>query len=123
MPSGTGGCYWADKARPSVFKHDLLKRYLPHSGGLTGTQSYNKRVVYLDGYAGKGRYENGEPASAEITLKVASHLRHTPGLTLECFFSDPQTKSFDRLQTVVQHDLAAACGRARGPMIISKAGS
>lgn len=29
MSSGTGGNYWADKALPSVFKHDLLKRYLP----------------------------------------------------------------------------------------------
>ncbi|WP_143645805.1 three-Cys-motif partner protein TcmP, partial [Streptomyces swartbergensis] len=53
-----------------------------------------------------GRYENGDPASAEIALKVASSLRHKPGLTLECFFSEPQAKSFDRLHEVVQHYLA-----------------
>ncbi|MFG2885677.1 hypothetical protein ACGFYV_25865 [Streptomyces sp. NPDC048297] len=51
-----------------MFKHDLLKRYLPQFGGMTGTQSYDKRVVYLDGYAGEGRYENGASASAEIAL-------------------------------------------------------
>lgn len=106
MSSGTGGGYWADKALPSVFKHDLLKRYLPQFGGMTGTHSHDKRVVYLDGYAGEGRYENGEPASAEIALKVASSLRDKPGLTLECFFSEPQAKSFDRLHEVVQHYLA-----------------
>lgn len=106
MSSGTGGGYWSDKALPSVFKHDLLKRYLPQFGGMTGTQSHDKRVVYLDGYAGEGRYENGEPASAEIALRVASYLRGRPGLTLECFFCEPQSKSFERLQTVVQHYLA-----------------
>jgi three-Cys-motif partner protein len=106
MSSGTGGGYWADKALPSVFKHDLLKRYLPQFGGMTGTHSHDKRVVYLDGYAGEGRYENGDPASGEIALKVASSLRHRPGLTLECFFSEPQAKSFDRLHEVVQHYLA-----------------
>jgi three-Cys-motif partner protein len=106
MSSGTGGGYWADKALPSVFKHDLLKRYLPQFGGMTGSHSHDKRVVYLDGYAGEGRYENGDPASAEIALKVASSLRNRPGLTLECFFSEPQAKSFDRLHEVVQHYLA-----------------
>ncbi|MEU8550503.1 three-Cys-motif partner protein TcmP [Streptomyces roseoverticillatus] len=102
MSSGTGGEYWADKALPSVFKHELLKRYLPQFGGMTGTQSYDKRVVYLDGYAGEGRYENGEPASAEIALRVASHHRSRHGLTLECFFAEPQPKSFDRLHDVVE---------------------
>ncbi|MEV7683247.1 three-Cys-motif partner protein TcmP [Streptomyces sp. NPDC088341] len=103
MSSGTGGDYWADKALPSVFKHELLKRYLPQFGGMTGTQSRDKRVVYLDGYAGEGRYENGEPASAEIALRVASHHRARHGLTLECFFAESHPKSFDRLHKVVEH--------------------
>ncbi|MFJ2915064.1 three-Cys-motif partner protein TcmP [Streptomyces sp. NPDC087228] len=102
MASGTSGEYWADKALPSVFKHDLLRRYLPQFGGMTGTQSHDKRVVYLDGYAGEGRYENGQPASGEIALRVASHLRAKAGLTLECFFSEAQAKSYDRLNEVVQ---------------------
>ncbi|WP_439813368.1 three-Cys-motif partner protein TcmP [Streptomyces sp. P9-2] len=108
MSSGTGGSYWADKALPSVFKHELLKRYLPQFGGMTSRQSHDKRVIYLDGYAGEGRYENGEPASAEIALRVASHHHARHGLTLECFFSEAQQKSFDRLQKVVQH--YQACG-------------
>lgn len=101
MSTGTGGEYWADKALPSVFKHELLKRYLPQFGGMTGTQSHDKRVVYLDGYAGEGRYESGEPASAEIALRVASFF-HARGLTLECFFTEAQQKSFDRLTKVVE---------------------
>ncbi|MFB8443594.1 three-Cys-motif partner protein TcmP [Streptomyces niveus] len=103
MSLGTGGVYWADKALPSVFKHELLRRYLPQFGGMTGTQSHDKRVVYLDGYAGEGRYENGEPASAEIALRIASHHRSRHGLTLDCFFAETQAKSFERLAAVVQH--------------------
>ncbi|MEU5590283.1 three-Cys-motif partner protein TcmP [Streptomyces chrestomyceticus] len=103
MSRGTGGKYWADKALPSVFKHELLKRYLPQFGGMTGRQSHDKRVVYLDGYAGEGRYENGAPASAEIALRVASHFRARYGVTVECFFTEAQQKSFERLAQVVEH--------------------
>ncbi|MFF7802968.1 three-Cys-motif partner protein TcmP [Streptomyces olivaceus] len=101
MSTGTRGNYWADKALPSVFKHELLKRYLPQFGGMLSSQSHDKRVVYLDGYAGEGRYENGEPASAEIALRVASHFRSRSGVTVECFFTEAQSKSFDRLHRVV----------------------
>ncbi|MEV8289112.1 three-Cys-motif partner protein TcmP [Streptomyces niveus] len=102
MSSGTSGGYWADKALPSVFKHELLRRYLPQFGGMTGSHSHGKRVVYLDGYAGEGRYENGDPASAEIALRIASYLRFGPGLTLDCFFTEAQAKSFERLGAVVK---------------------
>ncbi|MEU5810946.1 three-Cys-motif partner protein TcmP [Streptomyces sp. NPDC047718] len=102
MSSGTGGGYWADKALPSVLKHDLLKRYLPQFGGMTGTRAHDRRVVYLDGYAGEGRYANGESASGEIALQVAAGLKGNAGITLECFFSEAQRKSFDRLDEVVR---------------------
>ncbi|MFF9490224.1 three-Cys-motif partner protein TcmP [Streptomyces sp. NPDC014676] len=102
MSTGTGGDYWADKALPSVFKHELLKRYMPQFGGMTASQTRDKRVVYLDGYAGEGRYENGDPASAEIALRVASHFRAQHGITVECFFTEAQQKSFDRLHQVVE---------------------
>ncbi|MFF8423105.1 three-Cys-motif partner protein TcmP [Streptomyces sp. NPDC086796] len=100
MSSGTSGGYWDEKALPSVFKHELLKRYLPPFGGMTGSHARDKRVVYLDGYAGEGRYESGEPGSAEIALQVASRHR-SQGLTLSCFFVEQQAKSFARLEEVV----------------------
>ena len=101
MATGTSGSYWDGKALPSVFKHELLARYLPPFGGMTSKQSQDKRVVYLDGYAGEGRYESGEPASAEIALQVAAHHRDM-GLRLSCFFVEQQAKSFGRLEQVVR---------------------
>lgn len=101
MATGTDGNYWEDRALPSVFKHELLRRYIPPFGGMTSSQSNRKRVVYLDGYAGEGRYASGEPASAEIALRVAAHHQEM-GLKWTCFFSEQQGKSFDRLDEVVR---------------------
>ncbi len=101
MSTGTGANYWQGKALPSVFKHELLRRYIPPFGGMTSTQSQDKRVVYLDGYAGEGRYENGEPGSAELALRVASYYRRS-GLNLSCFFVEQQAKSFERLLEVLR---------------------
>lgn len=100
VSSGTSNNYWQGKALPSVFKHELLRRYIPPFGGMTSTQSQSRRVVYVDGYAGEGRYEDGDPASAEIALRVAAHHRSI-GLDLSCFFVEQQAKSFARLQEVV----------------------
>lgn len=101
MSSGTGSNYWRGKALPSVFKHELLRRYIPPFGGMTSTQSQDRRVVYLDGYAGEGRYESGELGSAEIALRVAAYHR-SRGLRLSCFFVEEQPKSFERLQQVLR---------------------
>ncbi|MFB8351130.1 hypothetical protein [Streptomyces niveus] len=103
MSSGAGGGYWADKALPSEFKYELLRHCQPQFGGMTGSHSHGKRVVYLHGYAGEGRFENGDPASAEIALRIASHLQSKHGLGLECLFGEPQVKSFERLNAVAQH--------------------
>ncbi|MGA6172561.1 hypothetical protein ACPEIF_20215 [Streptomyces sp. NPDC012600] len=64
MAAETSGEYWADKALPSVFKHDLLRRYMPQFGGMTGTQSHDKRVVYLDGHEGEGRLPTGRGSTS-----------------------------------------------------------
>ena len=68
--SGTGGGgvakgadddYWDETNLRSVFKHDLLGRYVPQFGGMTGSQSKRGRLVYLDGYAGRFILIGAEP--------------------------------------------------------------
>lgn len=98
MSRGTSGGYWSGKSAQSVLKHAILKRYIPVFGGTTGS-AYG-RVVYLDGFAGEGRYENGEPGSAELIMQTAigmqQHLRWT------CIFVDRNRKSAERLKAVVE---------------------
>ncbi|SFD74892.1 three-Cys-motif partner protein TcmP [Streptomyces aidingensis] len=97
MAKGTSGGYWDEQNLPSRFKHELLRHYIPPFGGMTGSR--DKQVVYLDGYAGEGRYDSGEPGSAEIAMKVAAdHLRH--GLRWTCFFIEKGTASVARLRQV-----------------------
>ncbi|MFJ5121353.1 three-Cys-motif partner protein TcmP [Kitasatospora sp. NPDC088548] len=99
MSKGTSGEYWSEPELPSVFKHALLSRYMPKFGGMTG--AYGRRVTYLDGYAGEGRYENGEPGSAARILQIAADLQAKAGIHWTCFFAEKSAPSFAQLGSLV----------------------
>jgi three-Cys-motif partner protein len=80
---------------PSVFKHDLIRRYLPIFAGKTGSRAGG--VVYLDGYAGRGRYEDGKPASAELILQIAEN-QAKRGVQYRIFFYEPDSGSYSVLK-------------------------
>ena len=69
-------------------KHALLRRYLGGWFPVLTARGYNRRVVYLDGFAGPGIYSNGEPGSPLIAVEtLANHtlfdqLDHTEFLFL-----------------------------------------
>ncbi len=98
MSKGTDGDYWKSQTLPSKLKHTLLAQYIPRFGGMTGSQA--KQVVYLDGYAGEGRYENGDAGSAEIAMQVAANHLSKNHLRWNCFFVEKKLDSATRLQTV-----------------------
>jgi three-Cys-motif partner protein len=100
MATGAGDEYWDERRLPSVFKHDLLRRYLPIYSGKTGSRSQGKAFVYLDGYAGRGRYEDGAPGSPEEIMRVAEYQRRL-GINHRLFFYEKDRKSFDALTVVV----------------------
>jgi len=100
MATGAGDEYWDERRLPSVFKHDLLRRYLPIYSGKTGSRSEGKAFVYLDGYAGRGRYEDGTPGSPEQIMRVAENQRRL-GINHQLFFYEQDRKSFDVLAAVV----------------------
>ena len=59
-------------------KHEILRRYLAAWFPILGT--YHRRIVYIDGFSGPGRYKNGEPGSPMIALDVAlNHRKSTAG--------------------------------------------
>jgi three-Cys-motif partner protein len=72
---------WAIEPHTSA-KHQILRKYLDAWLPILGT--YNKRVVYLDGFAGPGRYSGGEPGSPIIALQAA--LTHQAKLPRELVF-------------------------------------
>jgi len=48
-------------------KHEILRRYLDAWYPILG--SWNDRIVYIDGFAGPGRYKGGEPGSPLIAIE------------------------------------------------------
>jgi hypothetical protein len=55
--------FFRERRAAAVFKHGILKRYPVVFASKTGQWSKGHRVVFLDGYAGRGRYDKGEPGS------------------------------------------------------------
>ncbi|MGW2255173.1 three-Cys-motif partner protein TcmP [Kitasatospora sp. NPDC001660] len=100
MSTGTSGNYWSERNLPSALKHKLLAAYIPPFGGMTGSRTHE--VVYLDGYAGEGRYANGEPGSAEIAMRVAASHLASHKLRWTSFFVEKEPASFARLQQVAE---------------------
>lgn len=98
MATGAGDQFWEQQRLPSVFKHDLLRRYLPRFAGKTGSRAPG--VVYLDGYAGRGRYQDGSPASAERILQIAEQ-QGMQGINYRLFFYERDTESYTALAGVV----------------------
>jgi len=47
---------------------------------MTGWRSTEKRVVFFDGYAGKGGCQDGTPGSAERIMRIAQHQITTANL-------------------------------------------
>lgn len=101
MATGADKNYWARRALPSVFKHALLDRYVPPFAGMTGSKAVGRRVVFLDGYAGQGRYDNGDAGSAEKILKMATAQKAAAGLSWTCFFVEQDKTSAASLHDVV----------------------
>lgn len=100
MATGAGDEYWEKQALPSVFKHALLDKYVPQFAGMTSSRA-GRRVVFLDGYAGRGRYENGQAGSAERILQIAEHQMRSVGLAWTCYFVERDAESARVLIEVV----------------------
>lgn len=98
MATGANDPFWEGRGLPSVLKHDLLRRYLPRFAGKTGSRAQS--VVCLDGYAGRGRYDDGSPASAEHVLWIAQN-QAAYGVRYKLFFYEPDPASYQKLKEVV----------------------
>lgn len=65
-----------EKAPHTEMKHEILRRYL--AAWLPIISSWSSRLVIIDGFAGPGEYERGEPGSPVIILDtIINHkLKH-----------------------------------------------
>jgi three-Cys-motif partner protein len=55
----------------AVYKHKLLKAYIPAWAGKVGSTAQGGKVVVYDAYSGPGRYANNQPGSPELLVDTA----------------------------------------------------
>ncbi len=82
-------------------KHELLRRYLAAWFPILTNRGFNRRVLFLDGFAGPGIYANGEPGSPIIALDTLVNHKHFPNLAHSEFvfhFVEPDRERFDSLE-------------------------
>lgn len=66
-------------------KHEILRRYMQAWMAILGQSGYPE-LVYIDGFAGPGRYSRGEDGSPIIALKVAVDRQARIGATITFLF-------------------------------------
>jgi three-Cys-motif partner protein len=97
--SATAG-FFASKRAAAILKHAVLTKYVVPFASKTGSASPGHRVVIVDGYAGAGRYEDGQPGSPKLLADAAT----SPVLAnrkVECYFVEQKKSTFDQLVQVL----------------------
>lgn len=76
--------FFRERRAQPVFKHGILSRYPTVFAAKTGLAG--RRVVFLDGYAGRGKYEDDSPGSPLLladTAKRVAGFRDVTGVYVE----------------------------------------
>ena len=98
MAKGTSSGLLDEHRAQSVFKHKILSTHVMPFAEITGSRAPGRRVVVLDGFAGRGRYRDGSPASAELILQTSVNANRT---VIESVFVERKQSDFRRLADVV----------------------
>lgn len=89
-----------ERRRPeAVFKHGIVKRYPPVFASKAGLRT-NGRAVFLDGYGGAGRYDDGAPGSPLLLVAGAEFVRDWRSVTVVVV--ENNRDNFRRLQEAVR---------------------
>ena len=81
MPSFNPSALWEAKPH-TLAKIEIVRRYLCLWFSILGTNPQNKRLLYIDGFAGPGKYSNSERSSPLAALEAAKEAIQRPGAKL-----------------------------------------
>jgi three-Cys-motif partner protein len=98
MAKGTSSGLLDEQHAQSIFKHKILGTYVMPFAEMTGSKASGRRVVILDGFAGRGRYPDGSPASAELILKTSANAAQA---VIESVLVEKKPSDFKLLAAVV----------------------
>ncbi len=86
----------------TLAKHEILRRYLGAWFPILTSTGHNRRVIYLDGFAGPGRYVDGESGSPLIALDTLVNHSHFSRMSRTEFvfaFVEQDSPRFHSLQS------------------------
>ena len=90
----------------TLVKHAILEEYLKRWFPILTQQARkvgtNREILYVDGFAGPGEYQGGEPGSPIIAMRAAIHHQIQFPLPVTMLFIELDKKRFDHLQTVIK---------------------
>ncbi|WP_369212447.1 three-Cys-motif partner protein TcmP [Streptomyces flavofungini] len=92
--------FFVSKKAAAVLKHEILNQYVVPFVSKVGQWAPDKRVVYMDGYAGPGRYEDGTPGSPALVLSSATAVAQYR--RLDSFFIEQRRPDYERLSALVE---------------------
>lgn len=98
MSKGTSSGLLDEARAQSVFKHAILDSYIIRFAIMTVSKLQNKRVVLVDGFAGRGRYPDRKPASGEHLLIAAQKSKNSA--QVEVVLVEKEHKDFEQLANV-----------------------
>jgi len=101
VPSaGTSAGLVDEKQAQSVFKHEVLRQYIPRFIVKTTMGVNPRRCVLFDGFAGTGRYLDGSAGSGEYLMIEAQKQKANVQTTV--FVVEQKASNFTRLQAVAE---------------------
>ena len=95
-------------------KHELLRSYLKAWFPIHTIQGRHERVIFLDGFAGPGIYDGGDPGSPIIALEVLITHNSFPrlaGTTFEFVLVEKERDRLERLEAEIARFWSAVGGR------------
>jgi three-Cys-motif partner protein len=106
--------FFDDKKEAARLKHEILRRYLPRFIMMPGSTSQGGKVVYIDGFAGRGRYRSGETGSPMIAAELARDLAAS-NRDVSCIYVERRPRYCDSLRSelsAIKHRHEVVCGSA-----------
>lgn len=89
MPTGTDAGLLESPRPQSVYKHAILEQYVIRFATMTASTLAPRRSVVFDGFAGRGRFDTGEPGSAEHMMIAAQKVKATTQIDLLLIEKEP----------------------------------
>jgi three-Cys-motif partner protein len=88
--------FFKSKRAAAFLKHAILSKYIVPFTAKAGFRSDGNRVMIVDGYAGRGRYEDGSPGSPALIAEAAQDPR-LRGRCIECLFVEKREAEYREL--------------------------